>query len=166
MSSGSFLGNRIPYSVVVWAIVAVILIWLLRRSGWGRLIYAVGDNETAVRLAGVRVWQVKISAYMAAGVLGSIAGMLLAGRTGAVDLQLAAAFLLPSVAAAVIGGTSIFGGVGGYTGHDPGRADPERAQFDVDLFERGAGDSAGGVWVDRAGAGVGVCEFNAAGVRR
>jgi ribose transport system permease protein len=116
MSSGSFLGNRIPYSVVVWALVALILIWLLKRSGWGRLIYAVGDNETAVRLAGVRVWQVKISAYMAAGVLGSIAGMLLAGRTGAVDLQLAAAFLLPSVAAAVIGGTSIFGGVGGYTG--------------------------------------------------
>ena len=116
MSSGSFLGNRAPYSVVVWALVAVILIWLLRRSGWGRLIYAVGDNEIAVRLAGVRVWQVKISAYMAAGVLGSIAGMLLAGRTGAVDLQLAAAFLLPSVAATVIGGTSIFGGVGGYTG--------------------------------------------------
>lgn len=116
MSSGSFLGNRVPYSVVVWAIVAVILIWLLSRTGWGRLIYATGDNETAVRLAGVRVWQVKISAYIAAGLLGSIAGMLLAGRTGAVDLQLAAAFLLPSVAAAVIGGTSIFGGVGGYTG--------------------------------------------------
>jgi ribose transport system permease protein len=70
----------------------------------------------AVRLAGVRVWQVRITAYTLAGVLGSISGILLAGRTGAVDLQLANAFLLPSVAAAVIGGTSIFGGVGGYTG--------------------------------------------------
>lgn len=116
LGTGSFFGNRIPYSVVVWALVAVILIWLLKRSGWGRLIYAIGDNETAVRLAGVRVWQVRISAYAAAGVLGSIAGILLAGRTGAVDLQLATAFLLPSVAAAVIGGTSIFGGVGGYAG--------------------------------------------------
>ncbi|MCB0059531.1 MAG: ABC transporter permease, partial [Caldilineaceae bacterium] len=66
--------------------------------------------------AGVRVWQVRITAYMLSGVLGSIAGILLAGRTGAVDLQLAGAFLLPSVAAAVIGGTSIFGGVGSYTG--------------------------------------------------
>ncbi|MCB0074913.1 MAG: ABC transporter permease, partial [Caldilineaceae bacterium] len=92
------------------------LIWLLKRSGWGRLIYAVGDNEVAVRLAGVRIWQVRVSAYAAAGMLGSIAGILLAGRTGAVDLQLATAFLLPSVAAAVIGGTSIFGGVGGYAG--------------------------------------------------
>ncbi|GIV79796.1 ABC transporter permease [Litorilinea aerophila] len=116
MGGGSFLGNRIPYSVVVWLLVAVVLIWLLRRTGWGRLLYAVGDNEVAVRLAGVRVWQVRISAYVAAGVLSSIAGILLAGRTGAVDLQLANAFLLPSVAAAVIGGTSIFGGVGRYEG--------------------------------------------------
>ena len=69
-----------------------------------------------MRLAGVRVWQVRVTAYIAAGVLGSIGGILLGGRTGAVDLQLANAFLLPSVAAAVIGGTSIFGGVGGYTG--------------------------------------------------
>lgn len=116
LSAGSFFGNRIPYSVVVWAVVAVALIWLLRRTGWGRLLYAIGDNEVAVRLAGVRVWQVRITAYTVAGILGSIGGMLLAGRTGAVDLQLASAFLLPSIAAVVIGGTSIFGGVGGYTG--------------------------------------------------
>ncbi|RIK40908.1 MAG: ABC transporter permease [Chloroflexi bacterium] len=117
MAGGSsFFSNRIPYSVVVWAVIAVVLIWLLRRSGWGRLIYAIGDNEVAVRLAGVRVWQVRISAYAAAGVLGAIGGILLGGRNGSVDLQLANAFLLPSIAAAVIGGTSIFGGVGGYAG--------------------------------------------------
>ena len=116
LGGGSFLGNRIPYSVVVWLLVGLILIWLLRRTGWGRLLYATGDNEVAVRLAGVRVWQVRIAAYALAGVLSSVAGILLAGRTGAVDLQLAGAFLLPSVAAAVIGGTSIFGGVGGYPG--------------------------------------------------
>lgn len=116
VGAGSFLGNRVPFSVVVWGLVAGGLIWLLRRTGWGRLLYAIGDNEVAVRLAGVRVWQVRITAYIIAGVLSSISGILLAGRTGAVDLQLANAFLLPSVAAAVIGGTSIFGGVGGYTG--------------------------------------------------
>lgn len=116
IGAGSFLGNRVPYSVVVWALIAGTLIWLLRRTGWGRLLYAIGDNEIAVRLAGVRVWQVRITAYMLAGVLSSVSGILLAGRTGAVDLQLANAFLLPSVAAAVIGGTSIFGGIGGYMG--------------------------------------------------
>jgi ribose transport system permease protein len=116
VGGASFLGNRIPYSLVVWAVIATTLIWLLRRSGWGRLLYAIGDNEVAVRLAGARVWQVRISAYTVAGLLGAIGGILLGGRNGSVDLQLANAFLLPSIAAAVIGGTSIFGGVGGYTG--------------------------------------------------
>ena len=79
-------------------------------------MFAVGDNPIAVRLAGVRIWQVQVAAYTLAGLLAALAGILLAGRTGAVDLQLAAAFVLPSVAAAVIGGTSIFGGVGSYSG--------------------------------------------------
>jgi ribose transport system permease protein len=113
---GSFLGNSIPYSLFVWTGVALIIFWLLRRSGWGRLLYAVGDNEVAVRLAGVRVWQVRIATYMIAGLLGAIGGILLGGRNGSVDLQLANAFLLPSIAAVVIGGTSIFGGMGGYSG--------------------------------------------------
>lgn len=116
LGGGSFLGGRIPYSVVVWGLVALALIWLLRRSGWGRLLYAIGDNEGAVRLAGVRVWQVRITAYIVAGMLGAIGGMLLAGRNGTVDLQIGNAFLLPSIAAVVIGGTSTFGGVGGYAG--------------------------------------------------
>jgi ribose transport system permease protein len=132
IGGGSFFGNRIPYSVLIWGAIAAFLIWALRRSGWGRLLYAIGDNEVAVRLAGVRVWQVRISAYAMAGLLGAIGGILLGGRNGSVDLQLANAFLykvltlrsnkpcgkklLPSIAAAVIGGTSIFGGVGGYTG--------------------------------------------------
>jgi ribose transport system permease protein len=116
MGSGSFFGNRFPYSVLVWTLIAITIIWVLRRTGWGRLLYAIGDNEIAVRLAGVRVRQVRITVYAVAGVLASISGILLAGRTGAVDLQLASAFLLPSVAAAVIGGTSIFGGIGGYAG--------------------------------------------------
>lgn len=113
---GGALPGGIPYSVLVWGGIALLAIWLLRRSGWGRLIYAIGDNEVAVQLAGVRVWQVRLSAYMLSGLLGAISGFLLAGRTGAVDLQLAGAFLLPSVAATVIGGTSIFGGVGGVAG--------------------------------------------------
>lgn len=115
LGGGAFLGI-LPYSVLVWGVISLAVIWLLRRSGWGRLIYAIGDNEVAVQLAGVRVWQVRLSAYMLSGLLSAMAGILLAGRTGAVDLQLAGAFLLPSVAAAVIGGTSIFGGVGGYGG--------------------------------------------------
>ncbi len=116
IGGGSFFDNSIPYSVLVWIAVALGLFWLLRRTGWGRLLYAIGDNEGAVRLAGVRVWQVRIAAYALAGLLGAIGGILLGGRNGTVDLRLANSFLLPSIAAVVIGGTSIFGGVGSYTG--------------------------------------------------
>lgn len=116
LGGGSFWGNRIPYNAVVWAGVSLLIIYGLRQTGLGRLLYAVGDNPVAVRLAGIRIWQVHIAAYAIAGLLAALAGILLAGRTGAVDLQLAVNFLLPSVAAAVIGGTSIFGGVGTYGG--------------------------------------------------
>lgn len=116
LGGGSFWDNRIPYNAVVWAGVSVLIVYGLRATGFGRLLYAAGDNPVAVRLAGIRIWQVQIAAYAVAGLLAALAGILLAGRTGAVDLQLAVNFLLPSVAAAVIGGTSIFGGIGSYSG--------------------------------------------------
>ena len=102
--------------MVVWAALSLVVVYMLRRSGFGRNLYAIGDNAIASRLSGMRAWQVLVVVYIIAGVLGAIAGLLLGGRVGAVDLQLAGSFLLPSVAAAVIGGTSIFGGVGTYTG--------------------------------------------------
>lgn len=116
IGGGSIFGNRLPWAAVVWALVAVALIYTLRRTGFGRLLYASGDNPIAVRLSGVRLWQVHVAVYALAGVLAGVAGMMLVGRTGAVDLSLAANDLLPSVAAAVIGGTSIFGGTGTYSG--------------------------------------------------
>ena len=116
LGGGSILGGRLPWAVIIWAVLAVIVILILRRTGFGRNLYAIGDNPVATRLSGTRSWQVLIVVYILAGICGAIAGILLGGRVGAVDLQLAGAFLLPSVAAAVIGGTSIFGGVGTYTG--------------------------------------------------
>jgi ribose transport system permease protein len=115
LGRGTFLGP-LPWNLLVWAVLAVVLVLLLRRTGLGRLIYAIGDNRRAARLAGVRVWQVETAVYVIAALLGAVAGILIGGRSGAVDLQLAGSFLLPSVAAAVIGGTSILGGIGGYGG--------------------------------------------------
>ncbi len=116
MGGGAFLENRMPYAALVWAGVSVIVILGLRKTGLGRMLYAIGDNPVATRLAGVRAWQVLLAAYVIAGMLAALGGILLAGRSGAVDLRLAQNFLLPSVAAAVIGGTSIFGGLGTYSG--------------------------------------------------
>jgi ribose transport system permease protein len=116
LGAGTFLGGLIPYSALVWAVLAVGIIWMLRGTGFGRLLYAAGDNPIGVRLSGVRLWQVHIAVYTLAGLLAAVGGILLAGRTGAVDLALATGLLLPSVAASVIGGTSIFGGIGSYSG--------------------------------------------------
>ena len=116
LGGGSFWGRTVPWAVVVWAVLSVLVIYMLRYSGFGRNLYALGDNAIATRLSGTRSWQVLIVVYMIAGLFAAIAGLLLGGRVGAVDPQLANVFLLPSVAAAVIGGTSIFGGTGTYSG--------------------------------------------------
>jgi ribose transport system permease protein len=106
----------VPYGLLVWVPISALIILGLRSSGFGRLIYAVGDNATACRLAGVRTWQVILAVYALCGALSAAAGILLVGFNDAADLGIATPFLLPSVAAVVIGGTSIFGGVGGYAG--------------------------------------------------
>jgi ribose transport system permease protein len=115
LGSGRVL-TYIPYDLFVWVPIAALIILGLRYSGIGRMIYAVGDNPVAARLAGVRTWQVLLFVYAICGLLSAAAGILLVGFNNAADLGIAAPFLLPSVAAVVIGGTSIFGGLGGYAG--------------------------------------------------
>ena len=116
LASGDLVGEVIPNSILLWAPVAALILLGLRYSGYGRMLYAVGDNQLACRLAGVRVWQVLLVVYILCAILAAIGGVLYVGLTNAADLQLATPYLLPSVAAVVIGGTSIFGGVGGYAG--------------------------------------------------
>jgi ribose transport system permease protein len=115
LGSQRFL-TYVPYDLLVWAPIAAVIILGLRYSGIGRMIYAVGDNPVASRLAGVRTWQVLLTVYALSGLLSALAGILLVGFNNAADLGIGTPFLLPSVAAVVIGGTSIFGGLGGYAG--------------------------------------------------
>jgi ribose transport system permease protein len=106
----------IPNALVLFVPLAALIIFTLRRTGFGRLLYAVGDNEKATRLSGVLYWQVILALYVVSGLLAGIAGLLYVGLIKAPSLSLVEPLLLPSVAAAVIGGTSIFGGRGGYAG--------------------------------------------------
>src|SRR5262249_36996590 len=98
LGSERFL-TYIPYDLLVWAPISALIILGLRYSGFGRMIYAVGDNPAATRLAGVRNWQVLLTVYALCGLLSSAAGILLVGFNNAADLGIAAPFLLPSVAA-------------------------------------------------------------------
>lgn len=106
----------LPNDLIVFVPVAVVLILLLKRTGYGRMLYAIGDNPIASRLSGVRSWQVLVALYAISGVLAGIAGLVQSGLSNTASVTLVQPYLLPSVAAAVIGGTSILGGRGGYTG--------------------------------------------------
>ncbi|HYX11135.1 MAG TPA: ABC transporter permease [Candidatus Acidoferrum sp.] len=115
LGSGRFL-EVLPNSLLLFLPLAALILIGLRRTGYGRLLYAIGDNRIATRLSGVRAWQVLIVLYVISALMAAIAGFLISGLTNVASVSLADSFILPSVAAAVIGGTSIMGGRGGYGG--------------------------------------------------
>jgi ribose transport system permease protein len=115
LGTGTFL-DVLPYSLVVFVPLMLLILLGLRRTGFGRLLYAIGDNPVAARLSGARAWQVLIALYVISALMAAIAGLLIAGLTNTASVSLVDTSLLPAVAAAVIGGTSILGGRGGFGG--------------------------------------------------
>jgi ribose transport system permease protein len=110
------VAGLLPYSLIVFVPLTAIILIGLRRSGYGRMLYAIGDNPIAARLSGARAWQIILLLYVISAMLAAIAGFLISGLTNVASVTLADSYVLPSVAAAVIGGTSILGGRGGYAG--------------------------------------------------
>ncbi len=115
LGAGMFL-DFLPKNLLLFLPLAVVIVLTLKRTGFGRLLYAIGDNPIAARLSGTRSWQVLILLYVISAVLAGIAGFLYSGLTNVASVTLADSAVLPSVAAAVIGGTSILGGRGNYGG--------------------------------------------------
>ena len=105
-----------PNGLFLFVPFAVFILWLMRFTGFGRLLFALGSNETAAKLSGVRSWQVLLALYVLSGLIAALTGLLYLGMIRAPSLSLANPLMLPSVAAAVIGGTSIFGGRGSFAG--------------------------------------------------
>lgn len=97
------LEKLIPIPVLVFLLVAVLIWCFLQLTRHGRLMYAIGSNETATALAGANVSNYKILAYMISGVMASIGGILLSARLGRGDIASGNNLLLDSVAAALIG---------------------------------------------------------------
>ena len=112
--AGDFLG--IPIPVLCFAGVALAAWFFLRNFRLGRHIYAVGGNEHAARAAGVPVERVKLFAYGLCGLLTGLAGVVLAARITTGQPNAGQAYELDAIAAVVIGGTSLSGGVGGVVG--------------------------------------------------
>jgi simple sugar transport system permease protein len=97
------LWDVVPLPVVIVGILAVAFWFLMERTRWGRVFYAVGGNETAAFLAGAPVKAYRVSAYIISGSLASIGGVFVAARVGRGDVFAGSSLLLDSVAAALIG---------------------------------------------------------------
>lgn len=114
IGTGDVLG--IPLPVVIFALVFVLARWVLNNTRFGRHVYAAGGNPHAAKVSGVNVARIRFTVFVISGALAGIAGMLLAARTGSALTQAGIAYELDAIAAVVIGGTSLSGGVGGITG--------------------------------------------------
>jgi ribose transport system permease protein len=114
LALGHTLG--VPNAFFSWLVVSAVVVLVLRGTVFGRYLYAIGNNERAVFLAGARVGRVVVGAFMLAGLLSALAGLLLAGYANQAYQGMGNAYLMPTIAAVVIGGTSILGGRGTYAG--------------------------------------------------
>ncbi|HEV2908621.1 MAG TPA: ABC transporter permease [Candidatus Eremiobacteraceae bacterium] len=106
----------IPVPVIVMLAVVLAGHFVLTRTRFGRYVYAIGGNEEAARLSGVNVFGVKLSVYIISGALAGIASLLLAARLNSGIPQSGQGYELQSIAAVVVGGTSLMGGRGSIAG--------------------------------------------------
>lgn len=110
IGSGSFVGIPVP----VWIAIVVVLaaVFIVRKTRLGRYVYAIGGNETAARLSGIRINRVKVIVYVLAGALAAVGGIIVTSRLDSAQPNAGINYELDAIAAVVIGGTSLSGGIG------------------------------------------------------
>jgi ribose/xylose/arabinose/galactoside ABC-type transport system permease subunit len=106
----------VPVAALIWIGLALLFVFLLRRTVFGARLYAVGANPRAAWLSGVKNPRIIFTAYTLTGVLAAVAALILTGDMGAVSLGLGGDYAMDSIAATVIGGTMFAGGIGGVEG--------------------------------------------------
>lgn len=114
IGNGNVLGIPVPFILFIG--IAAIALFTLRRTSFGRQVYAVGDNVEAARLSGIPTRRVIFSVYLISGLCAAVSALIVVARLGAAEPTQGEGFELDAIAIAVIGGTSLFGGVGGIGG--------------------------------------------------
>lgn len=111
-----FIGNGvvlgIPFPLIILLVIAAILALVLRRTRFGVQLYLIGSNPTAARFSGINNRRVLLISYVIAGVLASIAGIVILGRTNAANVDFGAPYILLSILIAVLGDVDPYGGSG------------------------------------------------------
>ncbi|WP_405872567.1 substrate-binding domain-containing protein [Streptomyces sp. NBC_00005] len=113
---GDTLGGWLPVPVLVMIVMGLIAAFVLGRTYIGRSMYAIGGNEEAARLSGLRVKKQKLAIYAFSGLFAAVAGIVLAARLSSAQPQAADGYELDAIAAVVIGGASLAGGTGKASG--------------------------------------------------
>ncbi|HTN52169.1 MAG TPA: ABC transporter permease [Anaeromyxobacter sp.] len=111
-----FVGDTLPYLVVYFLLVTAACAFVLSKTVFGRRVYAVGGNEVSASVSGIDVAAIKIGVYTISGALAGLAGLLLASRTISGNPTAGVAYELDAIAAVIIGGVSMSGGVGKWYG--------------------------------------------------
>ncbi|MEU4571149.1 ABC transporter permease [Nonomuraea sp. ATR24] len=109
---GDTVGRFLPIPVLVMLVMGVVAAIILNRTFPGRAMYAIGGNEEAARLSGIKVSRIKLITYALSGAFAAVAGVVLASRLASAQPQAAAGYELDAIAAVVIGGASLSGGKG------------------------------------------------------
>ncbi len=113
---GTRIGPNVPVPALIMLVIAVLTGLMLRYTPFGRHVYAIGGNEVAARLSGVRVERIKITVFVMCSVLTALAGLIHAAQLNQGSPNEAVGYELNAIAAVVIGGTSLMGGIGSITG--------------------------------------------------
>ncbi len=114
--AGGFVADAVPFLVVYFALVTAACAFLLSKTVFGRRVYAVGGNEVAAAVSGIRVDGIKVGVYTISGALAGFAGLVLASRTVSGNPTAGQAYELDAIAAVIIGGVSMSGGIGKWYG--------------------------------------------------
>jgi ribose transport system permease protein len=106
----------VPVPVIIFLVIFGIGFWVMRKTVFGRYIYAIGGNQEVARLSGIKVNKSKVYVYLISSLLATIAGLILVARVSLGDPRLGYGYELDAIAAVIIGGTSFAGGIGGMGG--------------------------------------------------
>jgi len=115
IGNGKFMGI-VPYSAMLALIILCIFLFVMHNTSYGRKLYAIGGNKEVAHLAGYNIKRLKLSAFVICSFLSSISGIILASRIGSANPYAGDLFEFQVVAAVVLGGVSLAGGIGTLTG--------------------------------------------------
>ena len=114
--ANGIIAGFIPKIVIIMVVICIILTIMLKRTSFGRHIYALGGNRNCARIIGIRVERTELAVYALSGLLSAIAGVLMSCKLASFQVSIGESWQMDSITAAVLGGTSMTGGVGGVIG--------------------------------------------------